>query len=150
MHPTTGLRRRPLVTIVGSFSDNRSELARHLMNGGTAVALCAGPPGCSLLRGETCALLETADATVVLATESRDPEVVMGLSLCAKNAPRCIVMEPSTIDPEGSAAHVRFSEIDRLAGFVRSVLHHPYRRGPAGSQASDLVLLDEGKRPEGV
>ena len=138
MQSKAEVHRRPLVTVVGPFSETRVELARRLLDGGAAVSLCAGPPSCSLLRGEPCALLETADATVVLPAQSHDSKVALGLSLCAKNAPRCVVVEPSTIDATAHVAHVRFSNVDRLASFVRSVLHHPSRgtdndsRVPAG------------------
>ncbi len=137
MRSTAVVHRRPLVTVVGPFSQTRVELARHLLDGGAAVSLCAGPPSCSLLRGEPCALLETADATVVLPPESHASKVVSGLALCAKNAPRCIVVEPSTIDVKAHVAHVRFSNVDRLASFVRSVLHYPSRGAYTDSRARE-------------
>ena len=117
--------RRPLVTLVGKYSDDRVELARGLIDEGCAVLLCAGPPGCSLMRGESCALLETSDATVLLPTDTQEQKVLGGLSLCAQTAPGCVVMEPSTIGIRGSAVHVRFSEMGRVASFVTSVLRHP-------------------------
>src|SRR5690349_18594743 len=116
---------RPLVTLVGKYSDDRVELARELIDKGCAVLLCAGPPGCSLMRGEPCALLESTDSTVLLPTDTHENKVLGGLSLCAENAPACVVMEPSTVGIRGGAVHVRFSEMDRVASFVTSVLHHP-------------------------
>ena len=121
--------RRPLVTLVGPYSENRVDLARRLLDDGIAGSLCAGPPGCSLLRGDPCALLETADATVLLPTERQDPKVVAGLSLCAENAPGCMVLEPSTVGVRGGSVHARFSDMSRVAGFVRSMLHHPSLAG---------------------
>jgi hypothetical protein len=120
--------RRSLVTLVGPYSEDRVDLARALMDDGSAVVLCAGPPGCALLRGEPCAMIETADVTVLLPTESQDRKVVAGLSVCAENAPGCIVMEPSPVGIRGCAVHVRFSEMERVASFVSSVLHHPSSR----------------------
>lgn len=122
--------RRPLVTLVGQYSEDRVDLARALIEDGSAVVLCAGPPGCSLLRGEPCALIETSDLSVLLPIETEERKVVAGLSLCAENASSCIVMEPSPVGIRGSAVHVRFSEMDRVASFVSSVLHHPSSRGP--------------------
>jgi hypothetical protein len=120
--------RRPIVTVVGSFSEERVDLARALIDGGSAVLLCAGPPSCSLLRGDVCPVLEAADATVLLPNQVQDRKVIAGLSLCAENASRCIVMEPSTVPVQGHAAHVRFSEMTRMASFVTSALHHPSGR----------------------
>jgi hypothetical protein len=120
--------RRPLVTLVGKYSDDRVELARELIDDGCAVLLCAGPPSCSLMRGEPCALLESTDATVLLPTDTHEQKVLGGLSACAQNAPGCLVMEPSSVGIRGGAVHVRFSEMDRVASFVSSVLHHPSSR----------------------
>lgn len=116
---------RRLVTLVGPYSDERVEIARSLIDEGSAVTLCAGPPGCSLLRGEPCALIETSDATVLLPTKSQDRKVMAGLSLCAENSAVCVVMDPSSVGFRNGAVHVRFSEPERVAGFVSSVLHHP-------------------------
>jgi hypothetical protein len=116
---------RPLVTLVGKYSDDRVELARELIDKGCAVLLCAGPPGCPLMRGEACALLEATDTTVLLPTDTQDRKVLGGLSQCAQNAPGCIVMEPSTVGIRGGAVHVRFSDMERVSSFVTSVLRHP-------------------------
>jgi len=117
--------RRRLVTIVGPYSEDRVDLARSLIDDGSAVTLCAGPPACSLLRGEPCALIDTSDATVILPSKSEDRKVVAGLSLCVENSRVPIVMEPSSVGYRSSAVHVRFSEAERVASFVASVLHHP-------------------------
>ena len=128
---------RRLVTLVGTYSDDRVDLARSLIEEGSAVTLCAGPPGCSLLRGQPCPLIETSDATVILPTKSQDRKVVGGLSLCAENSPVCIVMEPSSVGFRSGAVHVRFSEADRVASFVTSVLHHPSSQRVRWSEDSE-------------
>ena len=117
--------RRRLVTVVGPYSDERVDIARALIDEGAAVALCAGPPACPLLRGQDCPLIDTSDATVLLPRETQDRKVVAGLSLCAEHSRVGIIMEPSPVGIRGSAVHVRFNEAERVAGFVRSVLHHP-------------------------
>jgi hypothetical protein len=61
----------------------------------------------------------------LLPTDTQEKKVLGGLSLCAQNAPACVVMEPSTVGIRGGAVHVRFSEMDRVASFVTSVLRHP-------------------------
>ena len=126
---------RPLVTLVGPYSEDRVDLAREMIDAGSAVSLCSGPPGCPLLRGEACALLETANATVLLPNASQDRKVTTGLMLCAQNAPGCIVIEPSTVGVRGSAVHVRFSDMARVASLVSSVLHHPSSRRIRETQA---------------
>jgi hypothetical protein len=120
--------RKSIVTLVGAFSEDRVDLAHGLIDRGSAVLLCAGPPNCSLMRGDSCALLQVADATVILPNQAQDQKVVTGLKLCAENASHCIVMEPSTVPVQGHAAHVRFSEMKRMASFMTSVLHHPSGR----------------------
>jgi hypothetical protein len=120
--------RKSIVTLVGAFSEDRVDLARGLIEGDSAVLLCAGPPNCSLLRGDSCPLLEVADATVILPIQVQDQKLVAGLTLCAENASHCIVMEPSTVPVQGHAAHVRFAEMERMASFMTSVLRHPSGR----------------------
>lgn len=86
---------RKLVLVVGNESRNRTEVAGRLISEGCAVVLCAGPPGCPLLREETCVLTETADVTVIMPGTSRAPEVVAGLRLCEKASRR--VVRPSDV-----------------------------------------------------
>jgi hypothetical protein len=123
--------RKSIVTLVGAFSEDRVDLARGLIERGSAVLLCAGPPNCSLLRGDSCPLLEVADATVLLPNQVRDRKVATGLSRCAENASHCIVMEPSTVPVQGHAAHVRFAEMERMASFLTSMLSSSVRTGYA-------------------
>ncbi|HJT37912.1 MAG TPA: hypothetical protein VJ818_05760 [Actinomycetota bacterium] len=128
-------RTRKLVTIVGPYSNDRVDLARALIERGTAVSLCAGPPACPLLRGDDCPLLETTDATVMLPSKSQDRKVVAGISLCADRSPACVVMEPSSIGFRNGAVHVRFEQPERVAAFVTSVLHHPSSQRVAPASA---------------
>ena len=123
--------RRSLVVLVGKESDSRGRLARELIDDGAAVVLCAGPPDCPLLRGQPCALIDTADGVVVMPTASRDQRVVTGLLRCAENARTSFVMDRTSIgDPEGSL-HVGISTPSRAAEFVCSVLRHPSAIGRA-------------------
>ena len=127
-------RKRRLVTVVGPYSERRVDVARALIADGSAVALCSGPPGCSLLRGDQCPLIETSDATLMLPVQSQDRKVIAGLSLCAENSRPCIVMEPSSVGFRNGAVHVNFPEAERVANFVTSVLHHPSSRRRAGTK----------------
>jgi hypothetical protein len=121
-------RTRPVVTVVGPFSEDRVDLARALLEKGVDVGLCAGPPGCELLREQDCPLIDTGHVTVMLPNDSTDRKVITGLSLCAQTSATCVVMEPSSVGVRGDTVHVRFSEMERVADFVSSVLNHPSSR----------------------
>lgn len=131
---------RPLVVLVGKESDSRRGLARELIDDGSAVVLCAGPPDCPLLRGQPCALLETADGVVVLPTAAKDKRVVTGLLQCAEEARTAFVMDRTTIGEPTGALHVGISTAARAAAFVGSVLRHPsmFGRQPHRARSKEV------------
>jgi hypothetical protein len=103
---------RSLVLIVGAHSANRSSVASKLVREGSAVILCSGPPGCPLLRGSRCVLVEGADVTVMMPGTSHAPEVLSGRALCSQAARHAIHAggnvpgRPSGVDPCVVAAAV--------------------------------------------
>jgi hypothetical protein len=103
---------RPLVLVVGSNSVNRTNVARKLISDGSAVILCSGPPGCPLLRGSPCVLVEGAEVAVIMPGASRAPEVLSGLTLCSEAARRVIhagsydAGRASRVDPDAVAHDV--------------------------------------------
>jgi len=127
-HGADQKRSRLLVTVVGPYSEDRVELARALIERGVGITLCAGPPSCGALRGDSCPLLETSDMTVVLPVASEDRRVIAGLSLCVEQSRACFVMEPTVVPDAAQGAHVRFSDAERAADFVAAALRHPSAR----------------------
>ena len=123
--PSTPDEARSLVVVVGKESDPRRQLARELIDDGAAVVLCAGPPDCPLLRGQPCALLETADGVIVLPTASKDKRVIGGLQHCAETAKISFVLDRTTIGESVGAMQVGISTPARAAALVCSVLRHP-------------------------
>ena len=117
---STDIATRPLVLVVGSHSSNRTNVARKLISDGSAVILCSGPPGCPLLRGSPCVLVEDAEVTVILPGASRSPEVLSGLSLCSQAARRVIhaggldAGKASRVDPDDVAHDVSEALTGRL------------------------------------
>lgn len=125
-------QRRPLVVLVGPECKRRADLARELLDRDTAVVLCSGPPGCALVRDDSCPLNEAADMIVVLPTESADRETLTSLSLCAERARNALVVEPSTVRSDVSSARVRTTDAAKAASLVTTVLHHPPVRRARG------------------
>jgi hypothetical protein len=111
---------RPLVLVVGSDSSNRTNVASKLIFDGSAVILCSGPPGCPLLRGSPCVLVEGAEVAVIMSGASRAPEVVTGLALCSQAARRvihaggCEAGRASRVDPDAVAHDVSEALAGRL------------------------------------
>lgn len=102
---------RKLVLVVGSGSEARTEVARRILSDDNAVFLCEGPPGCPLLRGQSCVLTETTDMTVIMPSTSTGSEVIAGLGACAKASSYVVrpiaTGRPSDIDPEAVVGAVR-------------------------------------------
>jgi len=97
--PTSIKETRSIVVVVGPQSRARSQAARTFMDGGHSVVMCAGPPHCALLRDERCALVDAADAVVLMPRAPGNRLADVGLSKCA-NASRCAVV----IDGSATAA----------------------------------------------
>jgi hypothetical protein len=114
------LRSRPLVLVVGSDASNRTNVARKLISDGSAVILCPGPPGCPLLRGSPCVLVEGAEVAVIMPGASRAPEVLSGLALCSEAARRvihaggCDAGRATRVDPDAVAHEVSEALTGRL------------------------------------
>jgi hypothetical protein len=109
-----------LVLVVGPDTPTEQELSRRLINRGHSVVVCAGPPGCPLVRGEQCAIGSVADAVVVMPNEAHDRETLAGLSLCIDRARRALVIEPSLVSHEARVQHV--PSIDAAAIALPAVL----------------------------
>src|SRR6266498_5837783 len=84
---------RSIVVVVGAESSARATAARTFISDGHSVLLCAGPPGCPLLRNEPCAIVDVADAVVLMPRSGGRRDVEAGLSLCAKEARCAVVVE---------------------------------------------------------
>lgn len=80
-----------LVLLVGHDNAERRSIASRLVDRGRAVVICSGPPGCSLVRDDHCALLDSADLVVLLPSLPMAREVVVGLALCARLAHKTVV-----------------------------------------------------------
>ena len=81
---------RPLVLVVGNPSERRDQLAQTLIARDRAVVICNGPPGCPLIRGDHCPVVDVADLTVVLEDQTSIRETAVGLALCATSARRSV------------------------------------------------------------
>lgn len=88
-----GVRRsRTLVLLVGRDTDERTELARRIIEEGKATIVCGGPDlDCPLLEGERCLLVDAADVGVFMSVTDDRPRVVAALSMCARAVPKALV-----------------------------------------------------------
>ena len=116
--------KRSLVAIVGAESESRTKLARALIRDGTGVVICGGPPGCPLLRGEQCAIVESVDGVVVMPRppQATTRDVAIGLTRCAFEARKAIAIEPSAVHPLSRAIHLPAGAPDQLAGAIRDLV----------------------------
>jgi hypothetical protein len=96
---TTAAEKRAIVVVVGTQSNARAQTVRTFMDGGHSVVMCAGPPGCALLREDRCALVDSADAVVLMPRASGDRLADAALSMCAKAARCAVVIDGSTTAP---------------------------------------------------
>ncbi|MEX2555011.1 MAG: hypothetical protein WEB06_05210 [Actinomycetota bacterium] len=116
--------KRSLVALVGAESESRTKLARALIRNGTAVVICGGPPGCPLLRGEECAIVESVDGVVVMPhlPDATTSDVAIGLTRCAFETRTAIAIEPSAVHPLSGATHLPAGASDELAGAIRDLI----------------------------
>ena len=109
--------------LVGPESDDRTQLAKGLIDRGEAIVLCDGPPGCSMVHNGRCPIVDTVDAVVVMpVTGLASREIAAGLTLCARGAHCAIALEPSIIHVSSGSGRLRSldpgvvdSTINRLA-----------------------------------
>ena len=116
--------KRSLVALVGAESESRTKLAQAVLRGGQGVVICAGPPGCPLLRGEECAIVAGVDGVVVMPRlpDATTSDVAIGLTRCAFEARTAIAIEPSAVHPLSRATHLPAGASDELAGAIRDLI----------------------------
>lgn len=109
-----------LVLLVGPDTPEERELSENLISRGHSIVVCAGPPGCPLLRGDGCAIASVADAVIMMPSEARDRETLACLSMCLDGARRALVVEPSAVAHQGRVRHV--PSVDAAAIALPAVL----------------------------
>jgi hypothetical protein len=113
---------RRLIVVVGPDGDERTWLARGLMERGDAVVLCEGPPGCSLVRSDRCPIVDRVDGVVVMPyAGDATREIAIGLTLCARAARCAVALEPSVVHMSSRAQRL-FSTDPAVVGRVMDEL----------------------------
>lgn len=126
--------RRRLVVLVGQDVPERGEVARELIGRGLAVVICGGPSSdpesCAILRDESCAIVDSVDAAVILPYPGHARGTAAGLVLCARSARAVVVAGHVRLDPAPATA-VRTETTDPYAvgEAVERVLREIERRG---------------------
>lgn len=113
---TTTTKPRTIVVVVGPQSKARTDATARFIDEGNSVVICAGPPGCALLREEPCVLVDVADAVVLMPRAAGNRQVEAGLSMCAKAARCAVVIDgSSTASWPAEAIQVRVDDLDGVA-----------------------------------